>query len=237
VTSTPPTGSGRPSGGWLPPAEANRWTRRVGRALGIAGVVLLLLAVRAVTASFGELGEANRLRARGEVEPAIAHYRRAARWYAPGNPYSAEALDHLAEIGLAAEEAGDPDLALAAWRSIRGAILGSRSFYVPHPERLEIADQHIATLMAGLPPPPIDAQRSPEERRATHLALLREVPRPALGWSVLALAGLAAWIIAAFAFVTRALDEDDRLVAPQARLWGTVWIAGFGLFVIGLALA
>ncbi len=207
------------------------------RGLAIFGVLLLLLAVRVVGAASGELREADRLHRRGEVDASIAHYRRAARWYAPGNPYSTEALDRLAEIGAAAEREADRERALAAWRSIRGAILGARSFYVPHPERLARADEHIATLMAEVPPAPIDTARSPQERRDAHLALLREVPRPAVGWSILALLGLATWIVAAFAFVTRAIDEDDRLVGASARLWGTVWIVGFGLFVVGLALA
>lgn len=221
----------------MTPDERGRWLRLGARALGVAGVLLVVLAVRVVTASAGELREAEALRAQGAVESSIAHYRRAARWYAPGNPYCATALDRLAEIGLAAEEAGDPDLALAAWRSIRGAILGARSTYVPHGDRLVIADEHIATIMGSLPPPPIDAARSPEERRAHHLALLRDVQRPSVPWAIAALLGLASWIVAALGFLTRALDEDDHLVPREARIWGTVWIVGFGLFVLGLALA
>jgi hypothetical protein len=219
------------------PGSGSRAVRIAARAVGTFGVVLLLLAIRVVTASSAELQEAERLRERGDVDASIAHYRRAARWYAPGNPYAAEALDRLAVIAREAEQGGDRERALAAWRSVRGAILGARSFYVPHAERLAEADERIASLMAALPPPPIDAARSPEERRAAHLALLRETPRPSVVWGLLALVGLATWVAAAFAFLTRAIDEDDRLVARPARLWGTVWIVGFGLFVLGLALA
>ncbi|UJR81815.1 hypothetical protein [Sandaracinus amylolyticus] len=220
-----------------PAREDGRWARRIARAVAIAGVLLLVLAVRVVTASRAELVEADRLRERGDVDASVAHYRRAARWYAPGNPYSTDALDRLAEIAQSAEAARDPDLALAAWRSVRGAILGARSFYVPHQERLERADEHIATLMAAMRPPPVDAGRSEAERRAAHLELLREVPRPSPFWGLVALLGLATWIVAALAFVTRAIDEEDRLVAAQARVWGTVWILGFGSFLLGLALA
>lgn len=221
----------------LPGHERGAWLRRIARGLAITGVLLLVIAVRVVTASRSELAEADRLRERGEVEGSISHYRRAARWYAPGNPYSTSALDALAAIALHAEEAGDRELALAAWRSVRGAILAARSFYVPHAERLARADEHIATLMAALPPPPMDAEQTEEERRATHLALLRGAPRPSVLWGVVALVGLGTWIAAALAFLTRAVDEDDRVIGAQARVWGTVWILGFGSFLLGLALA
>lgn len=221
----------------MSPDDRARALRSLARASGVLGVLLVVLAVRVVTASAGELHQADSLRARGEIEPAIAHYRRAARWYAPGNPYCAEALDRLAEIALEAEEANDPERALAAWRSIRGAILGARSFYVPHADRLALADEHIATRMADLPPPAIDSERSVAERRAQHLALLRRVTRPSVPWAITALLGLATWILAALGLLLRAIDEDDRLVPRAARLWGTIWIVGFGLFVLGLALA
>jgi hypothetical protein len=217
--------------------RGGRWLRIGLRVSCVLGAIFFLLAVRVVTASSAELAEAERLRERGDLGAAIAHYRRAARWYAPGNPYSVEALDRLAEIARRAEEIGDSDLALAAWRSVRGAVLGARSFYIPHSERLSEADEHIASILGALPPPPIDAARSPEERRALHLTLLRDVRRPSVGWGLLALIGLATWLGAGFAFLIRAVDEDDRIIARPAQLWGTIWIVGFGLFAIGLTMA
>ncbi len=219
-------------------ARAGRpWASRALRALGVAGVLLSLLALRVVAASAEELRQARHLEDGGHLAEAIAHHRRAARWYAPGNPYAEEALARLETIGLRAEDAGDVDLALAAHRSIRGAVLGARSFFTPHAARLARADARIAALMGALPPPPLDAARSVEERTALHLSLLQHTPRPSVPWALLALAGLAGWIGAAFAFVTRALDEDDQLVPTEARLWGAVWIVSFGLFLLGLALA
>jgi len=51
------------------------------------------------------------------------------------------------------------------------------------------------------------------------------------------LLGWLAWTGGAFAFAQRALDEEDRVQSKPARLWGTVIVVGFGLFVIGMALA
>ncbi len=111
-----------------PPGASRPWLGRIARVSAIGLVLSLVLSVRVVAASRAELQEADTLRARGEVEASVAHYRRAARWYAPGNPYCRDALGRLEEIAREAERAGDRALALAAHRSIRGALLGWGSF-------------------------------------------------------------------------------------------------------------
>jgi hypothetical protein len=209
----------------------------VSRVLGVVLVVLLALALRVIGAARAELAEAHALDGHGDRAVAVSHYRRAARWYAPLSPYPEQALTRLAEIGAQAEREGDIDLALSAWRSIRAATLGSRSFYVPYEDRLHEADRHIASLMAALPPPPIDARQTVAQREAAHLALLEDDPGPAALPSFAALIGLATWIAAAFAFATRAFDDDDRLVAREARTWGAAFTVGMALFVLGLFLA
>jgi hypothetical protein len=199
--------------------------------------VLVLLAVRVSSSARSELDEARSLDGRGDRVSSIAHYRRAARMIVPLAPTSEEALTRLATIGTEAEEAGDLDLALSAWRSIRAAILGSRSFYVPFRDRLEEADRHIAHLMAQQPAAPIEASASPEEREAAHLALLEAEVGPSPWWSLVALAGLATWVSAAFLFATRAFGDDDALVPREARRWAGVFVVGFFFFALGLSLA
>lgn len=202
------------------------------RALAVIGALLAVLAVRAVTSSRSELSRGDAFRAAGDADAAILAYRRAARWYAPGNPYVPEALDRLAAVATEAEAAGDRARALAAWRSARGAIQSSRSVYVPHRDRLNASEEAIARLVGEVAPP----GRAEEARRET-LAGLQAPERPRVGWSLLALLGWLAWTGAAFAFAQLALDEEDRVRGKPARLWGTVIVVGFGLFVIGLSLA
>lgn len=214
-----------------------RLLRIAGKALTAFGVVLLVLAVRVVTSSQSELSRADELARRGETEQAIVHYRRAASWYVPGNPYVVDALDRLREIGTEAEDQGDVERALIAFRSIRGAISTTRSTYTPHPARLARANARIAALMAAEEPPPIDAGKSQAELEAEHLALLAEIERPDVLWSIVLLIGFAAWVGGGFAFATRAIDQEDRIVPRSARIWGTTIIVGFGLFVLGMALA
>jgi hypothetical protein len=66
---------------------------------------------------------------------------------------------------------------------------------------------------------------------------LTETRRPSVLWSLVLIAGFLAWVFGAFAFAARAIDEEDRIVAGPARLWGTTVVIGFGLFFLGMALA
>lgn len=211
--------------------------RRAAQWLGMAGVVVAVLLVRVVVASQHELEQAAELQREGDVDAAIVHLRRAARWYAPGNPYVTDALEALATVARQAERQGDRERALFAWRSVRAAILSTRSFYVPHAERLARADTRIAELMASLDPPPIDAGKSRAELKAEHLALLRSVDRPHVGWTLLLLLGFAAWVGGAFTFAVRAIDEEDRIVRAQALRWGGVIGLGLVLWLVGMTFA
>ena len=91
--------------------------------------------------------------------------------------------------------------------------------------------------MSQLPAPPIDADKSPDELRAEHLALLRDVPRPSPLFALLALLGFATWVSAAFLFAARAFDEHDRFVAGPARKFAALFALGALAFSIGLRFA
>lgn len=207
-----------------------RWTL-------VVALLFFAFTVRVVTSAAAELRTADEYRARGDIDAAVVHYRRAARWYAPGSPYHVRALVQLAAIGRSAESKGDAELALAAYRAIRAAIMSTRSFYVPEQARLRAADERIASLMAGLPAPPMDAGKSREQLRREHLALLREDPGPSVVWSLLLLLGFATWVGSAFAFTQRAIDEEDRFVKREALRYGALIVVGFGLFVLGMTQA
>jgi hypothetical protein len=170
------------------------------------------------------------------LEAAIVHYRRAVRWYAPGNAYGVRALDALERIGRRAERQGDMPTALSAYRAIRSAILGARSVYTPHAERLGPANQRIAKLSAALQ---ASEQRTvdPGQLEAWHLAQLRKDTAPSVGWSVLAVLAFLGWVAGAFLFVYRAITPDDRLVPRQALIWGGVILGNLLLWLLGLSQA
>jgi hypothetical protein len=209
-------------------------------ALQVAALVALLLAAfaaRVVSSARAELELGTQAEAAGDRDAAQVHYRRAARWYAPGSPYHVKALSQLARIGAEAEAAGESERALSAYRAVRSSILAARSFYVPERARLDAADLRIAELMAAQPPPPMDAGKSRDQLRAEHLSLLKQDPDPNLFWTLVLLLGFVSWVGGAFVLSVRGIDAEDRWVWREARLWGSVVVAGFGLFVLGLALA
>jgi hypothetical protein len=212
-------------------------TRSLLKGLALVVFVWSVVVLRVVSSAREELAVADAALARADLDGAIVHYRRAARWYAPGSPYHVLALQHLAQIARDAEHSGERERALLAYRSLRGAIMATRSLYIPEPARLAAANQRIARLMAELPAPGVDAGKSQAQLQREHLALLEALPGPNVFWTCVLLSGFFGWIAAAFAFSLRAIDADDRWVAVEARRWGALIALGFGLFVLGMVLA
>jgi hypothetical protein len=185
--------------------------KKILQAIALVVIALALITVRVVWSSRAEF------RAAGEStgEMKIVHYGRAARLYAPGNPYSRRALEALAQDG-----------SLQAWEEVRGAILASRSFYTPHRELLVEANEAIAKLMA---------EKDPKHGLKWHEGKLAEDNAPSVGWSIVALIGLFGWIGAAVLFILRAIDENDRLRPKIALGMALLLLVGLILFFLGLA--
>jgi hypothetical protein len=203
-------------------------------------VVLALLGLvygRVLFESRREWSEGRQWLAKDDPDEAIVHYRRAALWYAPVNPWCVAALDGLSGIAKRAERRGEIDRALAAWRAIRGGVLGTRSFYTPTPGRLRAANRHIAALMAKQPRPAQDVSKTEAALAREHLALLERNDAPSVFWSVVLLAGFFGWIGAAFAFIYRGLDAEGRLVRPLAARWASAVLVGIAVWVLGMVMA
>jgi hypothetical protein len=203
--------------------EAKPMTRLV-RAVALVCVLFAIVAARVVWSSRGEWRAA--VAATGDDE--IMHLGRAARLYAPGNPYSRRAVEKLAAIGRA--EHNDLARALAASRELRSACLATRSFYTPHRALYEEANARIADLMAA-------ADTSKPDARAWHAARLAQDESPSLAWTLVALAGLVLWIGSALGLLLRGIGDDDRLQPRRALAWALALAAGLALFFLGLARA
>jgi hypothetical protein len=194
------------------------------RAAALVAVVLAMVTVRVLWQSRAEWKAAET----SQADQHLLHLGRAARAYTPGNPWARRAREALAEIGRSSK----PE-ALAAAQELRSAILATRSFYTPDRALLDEMNRRIAILMAAA-----EADAHPaEEAQAWHAARLAQDDAPSVGWSIVALLGLAAWIGCAFAFFTRAIGEDDKLRKKPALYLALGIVAGLALFFLGLARA
>ncbi|MBC8071910.1 MAG: hypothetical protein IAG13_26520, partial [Deltaproteobacteria bacterium] len=118
------------------------------------GAVVLAIAVPVVAhvawEAHAELELAIDARERGDEQAEVIHLGRALRWRIPGASHDELAIDRLLAIGEQAESAADDPAhvrALAAYREIRSALLGSRGLDVPHADVLADVDARIARLM------------------------------------------------------------------------------------------
>jgi len=207
-------------------------------AFGAAALAIVTARVALDSAAAWRRGEA--ALARGDRDEAIRQYRDAARLYVPASPTVRGALDRLRDLAVAAETAGDLETARHALEAARAAILGTRSFYVPHSDRLAELEDRLAGLRARLESAePSGAARLDSEaaRRAWHLERLGRRPGPAVGFAILALAGFFTWIGAAVAFIYRGLDSNIRLRRRPAVVCGVIFAVGFAVFMIGLRFA
>lgn len=228
-------------------------TARVRTALVVVGIVVAILgaaALRVVWQGRSALAEGDAARARGDVAAAIDHWRAAARHYLPVAPHVDAAYDRLATTARAAETAGDPATALAAWRGIRSASRATRGLTTPGSELAAEADRRIAALMAADPDGSPAAGDTPAAREAWHAARLAVVPGPSLGMTLIAALGLAGWLAGLLLFarqrrLRRPVDTSGRF-APgtadgvnrrQAVVALALIVAGAATWSIGLLAA
>jgi hypothetical protein len=212
----------------------------VSRALVIVGaslaVLLLVMSGRALLEARAEAAHASAAIASGDLDLAIVKLRASARWDAPFNVFAARSLTRLVQLAELAEQRGEHERALSAYRSVHAAIQATRSFYTPHTEVLARADERIATLMAREPPAGIELRRSEADRKADYLALLSASdPRP-FG-VLLAFLGFVTWVGSAVVFLSWGVDQEGRILRQVARRSVLCLLLGWIVFAVGLRIA
>ncbi|HWB77883.1 MAG TPA: hypothetical protein VG755_23105, partial [Nannocystaceae bacterium] len=178
--------------------------------VAIAATLLVPIVVQVAVQAHSEIVAADDAAAADDENAEVIHLGRALRWRLPLSSHDEHAIDRLLAIGERAE--ADPaDVAharaLAAYREIRSALLGSRALDVPHADVLADVDARIARLMAAqshvLGVVAQDEARQHERLRATSEAS-RIGP-------VLAALALVAWVGATLLFLARGVDARGRL--------------------------
>jgi len=213
---------------------------KVPRALVVAGVslcvLMLVMSLRAVLEARAEADKASAAIAAGDLDLAIVRLRASARWDTPFNVYAARSLLRLERLAETAEQAGEHERALSAYRSVHAAIQATRSFYTPHTEVLARADQRIAALMAREPPAKIEQNRSENQRRGDYLALLSAHDPEPLG-VLLAFAGFITWVGSAVVFLSWGVDQEGRILRQVAKRSVLFLLLGWIAFAVGLRIA
>jgi hypothetical protein len=212
---------------------------RLGRWLLVAGLALAVVTGRVLHDSWSSLRAGQAAQASGPEHraAAIRHYLRAARMYLPGSPFVSRALDHLTTIANQGAQAGDRQGEREALEAIRSALLGARSLYTPHGDRLLAVDERLAVIYASIEDPAVAPGASFEERAAWHRQRLAVRPGPAVPATLAALGGMALWLGAVVVFIRRGLDRTLRLERRWALGAAIGFAIGLTLFVAGLRLA
>lgn len=219
------------------PARGASLLARVLPWLLTAALLAGVASARAYFEARAELHAGRAAQQRGDVSDAIRHLRRAAHWYLPGSGPCSAAYEELETLAVRAEAQGRNDHALAAWRAVRASILGTRWLLTPEAPRLDRANQHIASLLADLPPPPEDRGKDRARLREEHLALLRAHRSADPAWVLLALVGFAVFAGSLWSAARHGFGAQERPHALRLALAGASWLLGLGLFLLGVSRA
>lgn len=218
-----------------PGTEAPARPRVMGPYLITAGLMGLMVVIRVLVGTLTAWESAETLRLSGQLDEAIVQYERAIHWYLPMNPWGEKAAEALTVLGQEAEARGEDARALAAWESLRGAIYATRSFYTPMPERLAVANEHIATLQLKAPDARWpDPSLSAEARRQQVMERLNLELAPDPAWSFLAVAGFLGWVTAAAGFFLKSFEADGRFLTQPGVRWGLGVVIGYAFWIVGL---
>lgn len=195
----------------------SRWRRWLVRVVVGLAAILGPLIVRAAIEGRAELSLADEA---STTEQAIVHLGRAARWRLPIADHDEHARARLEAIAEQAEHAEDDELALVAWRELRGALLGTRTGSVVDAEQLERANSGIVRGMVGL----AEAPGGPGAGERWQAELEAAPASDGAGTRVGALC-FALWWATLIGFVIQGIGGAGRGLRRPALWWGAANLA------------
>ncbi|MCZ7582944.1 MAG: hypothetical protein M5R36_06200 [Deltaproteobacteria bacterium] len=145
------------------------------------------------------------------------------------------AVNGLRDIASTAEEAGDLETALIAWRTIRSGMYASRWLVTPGKDLIETANGHIARLVAVRAEN--DAPGSGRQAHDEEMTILTREVGPKTGWSVLAVIAFFGWIAAVVLSSSARSARPTEFYRRPALLYGLAFVACFALWMLGLSRA
>lgn len=207
---------------------------------GTIGLILLAILVRVTIESKLSFDAGTVALRENDREGAVFHFRSAARWYFPGNPWVGSSLDQLVAIAVVATAEQDWKLAVHAYDSARAAILGTRSFYTPNQRRLREINASLPDVLwnaritheHGPKPSPGDE----ESLKRFFAERLQTDHAPNMFWSVVLCIGFLGWMVGTFFAVRLGFSNDGRVDKSALFRFGGLALTGFALWLGGLFL-
>jgi hypothetical protein len=167
----------------------------------------------------------------------MTHYERAIKWYTPWSASVQHAVEHLWEMGEAAEQRSEWSVALEAYRSLRASLYAVQSLYRPYQEWIPQSEARIARLMALTSSSDSQDSEQLTQQTARFTQMLQRDTTPQRGWSLLAVGGFLAWVGGTIGFLWRVFPSGQIQRWQAAVGWGCVVIIAFTVWIIGLLFA
>ena len=208
------------------------------KAAWVAAILVAVLGMVFLKVHLSGVKEYDRARqdlAAGRTWEAIHGFDRALHWYTPVSGYVPKAAEGLWAIGRQAEERGDVEQALIAYRTLRSGFYAARSFYTPGKDWIARCDERIAALAAGQPDfARRNADLSDEQRRAVVARSLARDRAPDVFWSIVVEAGFFGWIGCTVGFLWFVLGAKEGWNRRRAALWGLAVAGCYALWIVGM---
>jgi hypothetical protein len=208
------------------------WLRPIATGLLLGVLALAALTARAVTDGEAEMRQSDQAFDRGDLHAATDHARRAAVLYAPGAPHVQAAYERLAAIAVGAESAGKHEIALGAWRAMRGAALETRHVLSPRSAELARANESLARLSIQDPHavPTEDPARALERARQE----LERDHASAAPWIFVLVAGFLLSVLGLGVGALRGVTPEGTLAPRQARLAAALLAVGVACWTLAV---
>ena len=208
--------------------------------IALGAFCVLAVVVRVTWSGMYEYRQGQDLEQQEEWHEAAVHHGQAIHMYLPFSPIPGKAAKRLLALAAAAEARGEPREARFCYEELRSGFLSVRSFYQPGKRYVEQAEAALVPLMAadvrgGWPDPGLPAQ----EREAAIREVLAEREDPSTLWVLVMGLGYAVWLGAAAMAIGQGLPADDhsRVRWPRIIRWAAISLAGYGTWLLGVALA
>jgi hypothetical protein len=187
-----------------------------------------------------ELNHAREELSKGNFEDAAYGYFKSINYYSPIGS-SQTAANELMDLGIKLENDGAEREAYLTFLRLRGAILASRSFYIPRKDLLRAANSHIANYLARLKEKENPNGFDLKAQRDYYYILYMNSPPSGEFWYFIAVGGFLLWTFSAIFAIFKIFSKKNfaplALRIKPAKYPICLFFLGYALWLIGMAVA